>query len=211
MRLYSLKALRNESGKTQEAVARDLDIPLSTYQGWEQQKNNPELPRLNELADYFGCTVDDLLGRTGYDLPKGAIRAVSAKTSLFPVYGRIAAGEPIEMVEAIDEVEAFQSKREQHPYSYFLVVSGDSMNNQVLDGHLALIDPKAEVRNGDTVAVNVNGYDATLKVWHKTSNSVVLSPDSSNPEHKDMVIDETSPDAPKLRVLGKMVWAMYPA
>jgi SOS-response transcriptional repressor LexA len=144
------------------------------------------------------------------DLPKGAIIPRPVDTVLVPVYGRIAAGEPIEMLEAIDEVDAPVTKRTQYPYSYFLIVEGDSMNKEVLGGSYVLIDPYAEVHNGDTVAVNVNGFDATLKVWHKTSNSIILSPNSTNPEHKDIVIDETSPDAPNLRVLGKMVWAMYP-
>ncbi|MDR1015425.1 MAG: S24 family peptidase [Coriobacteriales bacterium] len=143
-------------------------------------------------------------------LPKGAIVPTPVETVPVPVYGRIAAGEPLEMCELVEEVDAPVTKRERHPYAYFLIVSGDSMNNEILDGHLALIDPKAEVKNGDTVAVNVNGYDATLKVWHRTSNSVILSPNSTNPEHRDIVIDETSPDAPNLRVLGKKVWAMYP-
>jgi repressor LexA len=114
------------------------------------------------------------------------------------------------MIESSGEAEIPISIREQHPYSYFLIVVGDSMDNQVLDGHLALIDPNEEVHNGDVAVVNVNGYDATLKVWHKTSNSVVLSPDSTNAEHKDIVIDETDPGAPNLRVLGKMVWSMAP-
>jgi repressor LexA len=162
---------------------------------------------IERLSEEFRVKASELVDAP---LPPGAIVPTPVETVPVPVYGRIAAGEPLEMCELVEEVEAPATKRERHPYAYFLIVSGDSMNNEILDGHLALIDPKAEVRNGDTVAVNVNGYDATLKVWHRTSNSVILSPNSTNPEHRDIVIDETSPDAPNLRVLGKKVWAMYP-
>jgi repressor LexA len=203
-----IKRYRETAGLTQKQLSDKTGIPLGTIRRWEQGGSDIRNAfRLAPIADAIGCTVDDLLGR---GLPKGAIIPVPVETVPIPVYGRIAAGVPIEMIEVIDEAQAPITKREKHPYAYFLIVSGDSMNNEILDGHLSLIDPKSEVHNGDTVAVNVNGYDATLKVWHKTSNSVILSPNSTNGEHKDIVIDETSPEAPELRVLGKKVWAMYP-
>lgn len=142
--------------------------------------------------------------------PKDALIPRSIETTSIPCYGCIAAGAAVEMCEVIEEVEAPLSKKEQYPSAYFLTVVGDSMNNEVLDGSLVLIDPKAEVHNGDTVAVNISGCDVMLKVWHRTSNSIILSPNSTNPEHKDIILDEASSDAGKLRLLGKKVWAMYP-
>lgn len=207
MRLKGLKQIRQDAKKTQVEVAAALGFNPGTYRNWEQLISSPRSRELEMLADYFDCKVDELFGRS---LPPGAIRPVGVPTVLIPVYGRIAAGTPVEMIEAVEEAAVPITKREKYPYSYFLIVSGDSMDREVLDGSYALIDPAAEVRNGDTVAVNVNGYDATLKVWHKTSNSVILSPNSTNPEHEDIVINEKDPDAPNLRVLGKKVWAMYP-
>jgi repressor LexA len=203
-----IKAFRKARGLTQDQLGEIAGISGRAISQWESNDNEPTMRALEKIAQHFDVPKSAILG--DIDLPKGAILPASVKTVPIPVYGRVAAGTPIEMIEVVDEVQAPITKRQRHPYAYFLIVSGDSMNREILDGHLALIDPEAEVRNGDTVAVNVNGYDATLKVWHKTSNSVILSPNSTNPEHKDIVIDETSPDAPELRVLGKKVWAMYP-
>ncbi|MDR2108945.1 MAG: helix-turn-helix domain-containing protein [Coriobacteriales bacterium] len=204
----NIKHFRLASGLTQEQLAERLDVTRSTVTQWETGWSSPKIGRIVELAQAFDIDPARLM----FDKtpPPGAIRARAVDTVPVPVYGVIAAGEPIEMIEAIDEMEVPVSRIGGHTEYYFLVVRGDSMNNEILDGSYVLIDPNAEVHNGDTVAVNVNGDDATLKIWHKTANSVILSPNSTNPEHKDLVIDETSPDAPNLRVLGKKVWAMYP-
>jgi repressor LexA len=203
-----LKEYREAAGITQQQLAVKTGIPLGTIQDWEQTGRSPrDMRRLVPIAEALGCFVDNLLGR---EVPKGAIRIKPAGKAVMLAYGRIAAGMPIEMCEAVEEIEVTAPLKERHPDAYILIVKGDSMNEEVADGHFAVIDPSAEVHNGDIAAVNVNGYDATLKIWHKTSNSVILSPSSTNLEHKDLVIDETSPEAPSLRILGKYIISMSP-
>jgi len=206
--LKRLKEIRRKKGVTQIKAADDLGVRISTYRTWEQCKNLPNGQGLALLSDYYQCSIDTLMGREV--LPQGAIFPFPIGVVSVPAFGRISADEPVEMVEAIDFIEIPITKRDSYPYAYFLIVFGDSMNNEVLNGSYALIDPRADVRNGDTVAVNINGQDATLKIWHRTNNTIVLSPNSTNPEHKDIVINEASPEAEHLRILGKKVWAMYP-
>jgi repressor LexA len=195
-------------------LSRTTGIPATTiYNLLTRDFRGGNIDTVLPLCHALDIDPDALIGgtlrRKNY-LPKGAILPTPVETVLVPVYGRIAAGEPVEMIEIVEYANAPTSKHEKHPYAYFLIVSGDSMNKEILDGHLALIDPNEEVHNGDTVAVNVNGYDATLKVWHRTANSIVLSPNSTNSEYKDIIIDETDPNAVNVRLLGKLVWAMYP-
>lgn len=59
-----LKELRREKGATQKDVAAYLQIDQSTYAGYESGKSEPSLDKLSALADYFGVSVDYLLGRT---------------------------------------------------------------------------------------------------------------------------------------------------
>lgn len=58
----NIKALRIASGKTQKEVASDLDVKLSTYQGWEQGKRNPTGRMGLRIARYFGTTTDTVFG-----------------------------------------------------------------------------------------------------------------------------------------------------
>lgn len=58
-----IRKLRRQKKLTQEQVANYLHVSTSTYGMWEQGRNEPDIKRLQELADFFGVTVDYLLGR----------------------------------------------------------------------------------------------------------------------------------------------------
>lgn len=60
--MQKLKDLRKERKKTQQEVASDLGINRSTFNGYEQGISEPDLKTVIRIADYFGCSVDYLLG-----------------------------------------------------------------------------------------------------------------------------------------------------
>ena len=59
-----LKILRNEAGKTQHGMADFLGCQVRHYQLIEAGGSNLPIPKLMKVADYFGVSVDYLLGRT---------------------------------------------------------------------------------------------------------------------------------------------------
>ena len=201
--LAGLKNVRKKSEKSQYVVAEELGIPLGTYRSYEQMRNSPTGATLGKLADYFGVTTDEIIGRT--QLPPNAIPAGAGGTATAPLYGRIAAGEALEMIEDYESVQLPDFVRERYPNGFFLEVTGDSMDLVISDGAYAYIDPDATYRDGDVVAVNINGCDATLKRYSKSASGVTLLPSSTNPEHEPQPIKSE-----KARILGKMVWMMTP-
>lgn len=56
--------LRKQRGITQRVVSEYLGISISTFSGWETGVYEPDTAHLCKLADFFGVTVDELLGRT---------------------------------------------------------------------------------------------------------------------------------------------------
>ncbi len=58
-----LKELRKERNLRQEQVAVALDISMSAYCNYEQGKREPTASVLWRMADYYGVSVDYLLGR----------------------------------------------------------------------------------------------------------------------------------------------------
>lgn len=58
----TLKKLRLAKGITQERLASDLDIPESTIRRLETSESIPRRDRLIQIADYFGVSIDHLLG-----------------------------------------------------------------------------------------------------------------------------------------------------
>ena len=59
------KQLREESGLTQEELARRLGVSKGTVGNYEAGTRTPrKLADLNSLADYFNVEIDYLLGRS---------------------------------------------------------------------------------------------------------------------------------------------------
>ena len=58
-----LKELRKEKKLTQTQVGNYLGITVSAYGNYELGQREPSIDMLLKLADYFGVTVDYLLGR----------------------------------------------------------------------------------------------------------------------------------------------------
>ena len=58
-----LKELRTEKGATQREVAEVIGCAKSTYPKYEREEREPDIDSLCRLADYFGVTIDYLVGR----------------------------------------------------------------------------------------------------------------------------------------------------
>lgn len=63
-----LRELREKKGLSQEALADKLNIPRTSLTHYESSDDRiPRQKRLNEIADFFGVTVDYLIGRSDTD------------------------------------------------------------------------------------------------------------------------------------------------
>lgn len=62
--MENLKILRKRINLTQKEVADAVGITFQTYSYYETGRTNPTPEMLCKLADFFGVTVDELLGRT---------------------------------------------------------------------------------------------------------------------------------------------------
>ncbi|EFL57979.1 DNA-binding helix-turn-helix protein [Veillonella atypica ACS-134-V-Col7a] len=52
--------MRARKGATQAQVAADLGISVATYNAWEKDISNVAISKVVALAEYFGCTVDQI-------------------------------------------------------------------------------------------------------------------------------------------------------
>ncbi len=59
-----LKQLRKEKGITQDKLAKHFNLCTSTVGNWEIGKRQPDHDMLRNLSDYFGVTLDYLMGRS---------------------------------------------------------------------------------------------------------------------------------------------------
>lgn len=59
----NLLILRTERGLSRETVARALEISSMTYQRYEKNLRDPTAPLMVKLAEFYGVTLDQLVGR----------------------------------------------------------------------------------------------------------------------------------------------------
>ena len=60
-----IKKAREETGFTQREVAKEVNLPQSTIAKYETGNLEPSLETLGILADFYGVSVDWLLGTKG--------------------------------------------------------------------------------------------------------------------------------------------------
>lgn len=63
--MKNLKILRKKDKLTLKELAEKFDISFQAISLYENGKRQPDFDTLIKLADYFGVSVDYLIGRTG--------------------------------------------------------------------------------------------------------------------------------------------------
>jgi repressor LexA len=129
----------------------------------------------------------------------GARAAAEAGAVQLPLYGRIAAGLPIEAMRdsgAHVEVPVAMLGGGEH---YALEVAGDSMIDAgILDGDTVLIRMGETAENGQIVVALVDEGEVTLKRLRRRGASIALEP--ANPRHETRIFP-----ADRVRVQGRLV------
>lgn len=60
---HKIQELRKQKGITQEELAAELGVTAAAVSKWENSYTLPDILMLCALADFFGITTDELLGR----------------------------------------------------------------------------------------------------------------------------------------------------
>jgi repressor LexA len=100
------------------------------------------------------------------------------------VWGEIAAGAPLDVVEGGEEeripVPRFLLGRVKPDRVYALRVKGDSMiDEHICDGDIALIENRTDARDGEIVVALIDGNQATLKRLFRRGMNIELQPANS--------------------------------
>ena len=192
--MNKLKELRKQKGLRQQDVADILSVAKSTYSYWESGKIEINNDNLFKLAEYYGVSIDHLLGRTPYP--------PASQSIIVPVYGVIPAGLPMEAIQDIIDYEEIPAEMAAGGKEFFaLKLRGNSMYPDYEEGDIVIYQKADDCDSGDECAVIVNGDDATFKKVIKQKGGVVLQP-LNVAEYEPMYYSDKEIEELPVRVIG---------
>lgn len=186
------------SGKQQKEVAKDLGISPTTFNTWCVGKIMPRMGKVQKIADYFKIGKSDLIEDRATLANKPRKRGV-----VINVYGRVAAGIPIEAIEDIIDTEEISEDMARTGEFFALQIHGDSMEPKFSEGDVVIIRRQEDAESGDIVIATVNGTDATCKRLRKYRDGIELV--SSNPNYQPMFYSNEEIENKPVKILGKVV------
>lgn len=198
----NIKRLREQHGLTQEQLGKMVDVSRSTITQWERGWTTPRMGNVQLLAGALGVSTADIIAD---ELPpSNAIKPATAKPAYAPLLGRVHAGKAQEPDVLQDAVPVPYEIIKRHPQGYFLQVEGDCMDNVYPEGCYILIDPEQCPSNGSIAVVSIDGADYVMRRLYRGANTLILSPDSHNAEHEDMVFAAATEHTVEFH--GTVVW-----
>ncbi len=178
--MNKIKELRKINKITQDKLSKSLKIARSTLAMYEIGKSEPDQATLIKIADYFGVSVDYVLGHDVSEEEK-RIQAIGGfnvpDKYLIPVVGQVVAGKPVESPENIEGYVYIEQKNAQDYFA--LRVSGDSMINAgIVPGALLIVHKQNTANNGDIIVASIDG-ESTVKRYKENAGAVFLMPENS--------------------------------
>lgn len=198
----NIKRLREQHGLTQEQLGKMVDVSRSTITQWERGWTTPRMGNVQLLAGALGVSTADIIA-DGLP-PSNAIKPTTAKPAYAPLLGRVHAGKAQEPDVLQDAVPVPYEIIKRHPQGYFLQVEGDCMDNVYPEGCYILIDPEQRPSNGSIAVVSIDGADYVMRRLYRGANTLILSPDSHNADHEDMVFGAATEHTVEFH--GTVVW-----
>lgn len=91
----NIKELRQRTNKTQETIAKELNLQKQTYQNYELGKRKPDIEMVIKLADYFKTTTDEVIG---HEIPYQINKSIFTEEQL----------EIIEEIKTLDKEQCYK-------------------------------------------------------------------------------------------------------
>lgn len=186
-----LKALRENASLSQKQLADALHVAQGTVGNWESGTRKPSAARMQEIADLFQVTVDDLLGST------------PVHPRRIPVLSGANAGLPPEAVRTVLEYEEIDEVLAGQGEYFALRIQGDSMEPRMYEGDVVIVRQQSDIDSGDIAVIRLSGGEATVKRLIKHGDGISLI--AFNPKYIPINFTKREISENSVEVIGKVV------
>ena len=202
----------------QDHLARIADVTPGAVTGW-RKGSTPRKDAVRNICDYFNLSEDDILSenyglaaKEYGDFPgiSNARPAVGMAMGLAPRLGKVHAG-VLAQPDVCDEatmVSIPQFLVDEDPDCFVVSSEGDCMDKVLSVGSDLVVSRKKQPRDNSIVMASVDGCDYIVRRLRMTANTMILSPESHNPDHEDIIIRRDSEHS--LEIPGVITWYQAP-
>ena len=180
----------------QTEICNTLGIKMPTFSDWVNAKTYPRIDKIELMANYFGISKSDLVEERSLNRSGKAGVVIN-------VYGRVAAGIPLEMIEDIIDTEEIPEELAKTGDFFGLQIHGDSMEPRMKEGDVVIVRKQDDAESGDTVIATVNGTDATCKRLKKYADGIALI--ATNPAYDPMYFSNEEISNKPVRIIGRVM------
>lgn len=213
MKNEALLNFRKSMKKTQQQMADFLNISQPTYASYEIGTREAPYDILKKLANYFNCTIDDLINSHTSKTNGSTKKTLNTKHEpadiiYLPVLASVAGGFD-KCPDEYDEITEWQPlpRSVTNGYSrnelFVFTVVGDSMYPEIQDGDRVLVLKTQLIDNDDICVVSYDFYEhGTVKRIRQYGDHIDLIPTNQN--HRPIRIK--GDDLEGFKILGKVIY-----
>lgn len=193
----NIRYYMEKNSLSQTDICNTLGIKMPTFSDWVNAKTYPRIDKIELMANYFGISKSDLVEE---HLANNRSRN---RGTTINVYGRVAAGIPLEMIEDIIDTEEITEDLARTGEFFGLQIHGDSMEPRMADGDVVIVRKQDDAETGDTVIATVNGTDATCKRLKKYRDGIELI--ATNPSYAPIFYSNKEIEEKPVKIIGRVV------
>lgn len=218
----NIKALREKFDLTQDQLADSLGVTRESIVRWEADKMAVRDRHIAKMVELYGLDPDDIRSESSgiyaqlrgafyrSSLPRSARTAVGMQMGMAPRLGKVHAG-VLQEPETFDDnwmVAIPQFLLDEDPGCFVVSSEGDCMDRVFTPGSDLVVSRRKQPQDKSIVLASIDGCDAIVRRLRLTASTLLLSPESHNPEHHDIIVTRDSGQT--VEVLGVVVWYQAP-
>lgn len=206
----NLKYYRKKSGKTQTQLSEFLGMSLNAYGHYETGRRQITPDKLAKLADLYGVSVDDLIGRgeaenIGRQLQE-VPELVPEDEVMIPLVASLrcgpgTAGEPFVTIKDVPIPSSYVRRWGEGLKA--IVAVGESMSPTIVPGDMLICRPGDAWESGNVVSVNADDSDMIKRIFRTADGGIDLRSDNPAFEPLHYTAEDLSQD--RVHVLGRVL------
>lgn len=195
-------------GKISE-LSKNTKISTGNLCDWKSGRSKPSAETLIKIADQYNCSIDYLLGRTNLKQINVTKNTIIDDIIYLPLLEqRSSAGigkRTGDISNNIDDIRAFPVSNAIKTASHAIIIDGNSMQPEIVDGQIVFIDSKQECNDGDYGIFNViiNGESIVYCKQYKFDKTGKPYLHSVNANAGDPEFSES--DEVQIQCVGKII------